>query len=72
LDFERKLKPFSSVGELSRIQGFDKISQDLVTSCSVKGAVYRITSVARVKDTSRTVEAVINQNDGTVFSWQEY
>jgi general secretion pathway protein K len=66
---ERRLKPFKSVGELlSRVNGFGTIP----LNCDVSGSVYRITSVSRVKDILRTVEAVINQNDGTVFSWQEY
>lgn len=69
---ERRLKPFRSVAELSRISGFDTIATSLIASCNARGAVYRITSVARVKETYRTVEAVVRQQDGTILSWQEY
>jgi general secretion pathway protein K len=71
---ERRLKPFKSPGELSRISGGETISQRLAGKVSVKGSLFRITSVARVKETARTVEAVLRMSGGTpeLLSWQEY
>lgn len=69
---ERRLKPFRSVTELSRVSGFDAISTGLLGYASIKGAVYMVSSVAKVRDTYRTVEAVIRQQDGVILSWQEY
>ena len=68
---ERRLKPFKTVAELSRISGFETISTGLQGFVSVKGVVYRITSVAQVKDTFRTVEAIIRLSD-EILAWQEY
>lgn len=71
---ERRLKPFKSSGELSRIAGGEIISQRLAGKVSVKGSLFRITSVARVKETVRTVEVVVRMTGGTPeqLSWQEY
>lgn len=66
---ERRLKPFRSLGELSRVDS--QIGSALAGRASVKGDIYRIISVARVKDTSRTVEAVLRLT-GEKLSWQEY
>jgi len=69
---ERRLKPFQNTGELSRIPGGEKIS--LGTYVGVNGRLFRITSVARVKETARTVEAVVRLSGGApeTLSWQEY
>jgi general secretion pathway protein K len=72
---ERRIKPFQNPGELSRIPGAESISQKLVGKVSVKGTLFRITSIARVKETARTVEVVIRLPDGgtpVTLSWQEY
>ena len=71
---ERRLKPFQNPGELSRIPGGEALSQKLVGKVSVKGSLYRITSIARVKETARKVEAVVRlSGSGTeTLSWQEY
>ena len=71
---ERRLKPFKNPGELSRIAGGEIISQRLAGKVSVKGTLFRITSVARVKETARTVETVVRMSSGTPeqLSWQEY
>lgn len=73
---ERRLKPFLQPGDLSRIPGAEAISQNLVPKVSVKGTLFKITSVARVKETARTVEVVLRMSDGTgqpeTLSWQEY
>jgi len=71
---ERRLKPFQTPGELSRIPGAEAISQRVVGKVSVKGAIFRISSIARVKESARTVEAVIRLSGGSpqTLSWQEY
>jgi general secretion pathway protein K len=71
---ERLLKPFQAPGELSRIPGGDTISQRLVGKVSVKGTLFRIVSIARVKDAARTVETVIRLSGGAqeTLSYQEY
>lgn len=67
---ERRLRPFQSVGELSRVDA--QLANLLAARLVVKGGVFRITSVARVKETARTVEAVVRLSGGTKLSWQEY
>lgn len=71
---ERRLKPFKSPGELSRVPGAEAISQKLAGKTSVKGALFRITSIARVKESARRVEAVFRFSGGNpeTLSWQEY
>ncbi len=71
---ERRLKPFRSPGELSRIPGAEPISQRLVGKVSVKGRLFRIVSIARVKESARTVEVLIRLSGGApeTLSWQEY
>jgi general secretion pathway protein K len=71
---ERRLKPFQSPGELSRIPGGDALSQKLVGKVSVKGNLYRITAISKVKETARKVEAVIRLSGSAAetLSWQEY
>lgn len=70
---ERRLKPFQNPGELSRIPGGEALSQKLVGKVSVKGNLYRITSIAKVKETARKVEAVIRLSGAgaETLSWQE-
>jgi len=71
---ERSVQPFTSTGQLSRVPGMETISPGLGGIISVQGTLFKITSVARVKDAGRTVEAVLRvSNGGTdVLSWQEY
>jgi general secretion pathway protein K len=69
---ERRLKPFQNPGELSRIPGAEAISQKLAGKVSVRGSLFRIISIARVKETARTVEAVVRLPGGETLSWQEY
>ncbi len=71
---ERRLLPFKATGELSRIPGMDTVATGLVGKISVKGNLFRIVSVARVKDSGRTVEAVVRLTGGfpVFLSWQEY
>lgn len=68
---ERRLQPFKSPGELSRVPGLDTVAIGLTGRITVKGNLFRITSVARVKESTRTVEAVVRLS-GEVLSWQEY
>lgn len=71
---ERRLQPFQSTAELSRVSGLDTVAIGLVGKISVKGNLFKITSIARVKDSGRTVEAVVRLTGGTpeYLSWQEY
>lgn len=69
---ERRLQPFKAPGELSRVPGMDKIINDLIAKITTKGNLFRIISVARVKDSVRTVEAVVRLSDSKYLSWQEY
>ena len=71
---ERRLLPFKSTGELSRIPGMDTVATGLIGKISVKGNLFRIVSVAKVKDTGRTVETVVRLSGGApeFLSWQEY
>jgi len=68
---ERRRQPFKTLGELSRVQEGATLSQELARIANVKGTVFRIISIARVKDAFRTVEAVA-QDGGVFLSWQEY
>ena len=71
---ERRLSPFKSVAELSRISGLESLATGLQGFATQKGTVFRITSIARVKETARTVEAVVRLPGGLqdTLSWQEY
>jgi general secretion pathway protein K len=71
---ERRINPFKTPGELSRIAGGETISNRLAGKISVKGNLFRIISVARVKETARTVEVVLRMSAGTpeTLTWQEY
>jgi general secretion pathway protein K len=71
---ERRLKPFHSPGELSRIPGGEIISQKLIGKISVKGTLFRIIAIARVKESARTVESLVRLGSGApeTLLWQEY
>lgn len=72
---ERKIQPFKNTGALSRISGAEAISQRLVGKTSVKSSLFRIVSIARVKESARAVEAVLRMVGGgipEIVSWQEY
>ncbi|HEX9022632.1 MAG TPA: type II secretion system minor pseudopilin GspK [Geobacteraceae bacterium] len=68
----RNLQPFTSPGDLSRVDG--QIAAALTGRVIVKGTVFRVTSVAKVGDAARTVEAVVMVTVGlpAILSWQEY
>ena len=70
---ERTIQPFKSVSELAnRVPGMDTVATALISKATVKGTVFRITSVAKVKDSGRTVEAVVRLGTRGYLSWQEY
>ncbi len=71
---ERQLKPFKSPAELSRVAGLEAVSIGLIGRVTVKGGLFRISSIARVKDAGRAVEAVVRLSGGApeFLSWQEY
>jgi len=71
---QRRLKPFERAGDLSRIPGGEKLSQNPDFHVSVNGRLFRIISIARVKESARTVEAVVRMSSGApeTLSWQEY
>lgn len=69
---ERRIQPFKLIGEFSRVPELNVVANGPGKSIlAVKGNLFRITSVARVKDSARTVEAVVRLS-GEVLSWQEY
>lgn len=70
----RRLSPFKSTGELSQVPGMETITTNLIGKISVNGHLFRITSVSKVKDSGRTVEAVVRLSGGApeILSWQEY
>lgn len=71
---ERQLKPFKSPAELSRVAGLEAVSIGLIGRVTVKGSLFRVSSLARVKDAGRAVEAVVRLSGGApeFLSWQEY
>lgn len=71
---ERRLQPFKATSELSRVSGLDTIAIGLLGKISVKGNLFKITSISKVKDSARTVEAVVRLSGGTpeFLMWQEY
>lgn len=71
---ERLIRPFRTTGELSRIPGGEVLSQKLAGKVGVKGTLFLLTSVARVKESARTVEARVRLGGSApeTLSWQEY
>ena len=71
---QRRLKPFTQPGDLSRVSGGGTLSSALTGKISFKGSMFRLTSIAQVRDTARTVEAVVRLG-GTAadtLSWREF
>lgn len=70
----RRLKPFTTTYNVSNIAGGETISSRLIGNISYKGSLFRITSIARVKETARTVEALVRLSGAQpeTLSWQEY
>lgn len=73
----RRVTPFKSSGELAQVSGIDTGVAGRLSGRSeitVKGNLFRIKSVASVKDAARTVEAVVRLGGGApeYLLWQEY
>lgn len=71
---ERRLQPFKTTGEFARVPELNKIANEHPGMLTVQGHIFRIISVARVKDSGKTVEAVVRLSGGQpeFLSWQEY
>lgn len=72
---QRRIKPFSTVGELDQVPGGAAVVSDVTKVATCKATVFRIISQAQVKDSARTVEAVVllnSEKSEKVLSWQEY
>jgi general secretion pathway protein K len=68
----RKTNPFKTVSDMGNVPGMTgKIVQGLQVFTTVKGTVFRIHSEAKVKETTRIVEAVVNTG-GQFLYWREY
>ncbi|ABQ24888.1 type II secretion system minor pseudopilin GspK [Geotalea uraniireducens] len=65
-------RPFSNFAELGNALGSQSIASGLATKITFKGSVYRIHSEARVRETSRVVEAVVRISgiQSTVLYWR--
>ncbi|MBI1922251.1 MAG: type II secretion system minor pseudopilin GspK [Geobacter sp.] len=70
----RKRTPFKSTTELLKVAGMETIGLALQFRVRVKGAVFRIQSLAKVGETTRIIEAVarIDGSQVTVLYWREY
>ncbi len=74
----RRTTPFTATGELANVPGMAKIAQSIQTNISVRGLVYRIHAEATVRETTRTVEAVVDLSGGSMslqvpyLYWREY
>jgi general secretion pathway protein K len=70
---QRSVKAFENIGSVNnRVPGTGPgLGGGMI---SYKGNLFKITSIARVKDSGRTVEAVVRLSGGTpeFLSWQEY
>lgn len=71
---ERRIQPFKTPGEFSRVPELFAVANDESGRgrISIIGSIFTITAIARVKDSVRTVEAVVRMSDGKYLSWQEY
>jgi len=70
---ERRITPFKPADTISkRIAGTEALTTELANILIYKGTVFRITSVSKVKDSARTVQAVVLMGKDNVLSWQEY
>jgi general secretion pathway protein K len=68
----RKTNPFKTVSDLGNVPGMTgNIVQSLQLFTTVKGTVFRIHSEAKVNETARIVEAVVNTG-GQILYWREY
>lgn len=65
------MRPFKNPGEFSKVSELNKIANGTWRGrLTTTSSLFRITAVARVKESVRTVETVVS--DGKFLSWQEY
>jgi general secretion pathway protein K len=65
--------PIKLIGEFStKVPGLEAVAQGVPGMINVKGKTYRITSVGRVRDSARTIEAVVRVGTQGFLSWREY
>jgi general secretion pathway protein K len=67
----RKVHPFEYVSDLDKVPGVPGKIDTMDIHLSVKGTTFRIHSEARVNETTRIVEAVVNAG-GKILYWREY
>jgi type II secretory pathway component PulK len=64
-------RPFKGVGEFSKVDELYKIANGAwLGRLTTTSTLYRVTAAAKVKESVRTVEAVVS--NGSFLSWQEY
>ncbi len=71
----RKVTPFKSRGELSRVAGMETIVASIRIPLRTRGSLYRIRSSGTVGGTTRVIEAVVNLSAGSspaTLYWREY
>jgi general secretion pathway protein K len=73
LDY-RKTTPFKQPADLAKVAGLETIAIGLLGKIRVKGTVFRLRSLARTKETTRIIEAVVRLGGAqpTVLYWREY
>ncbi|MBC7963489.1 MAG: type II secretion system minor pseudopilin GspK [Steroidobacteraceae bacterium] len=66
-------RPFNGVGEFSKVTELDNVyrnSGSWGSRLTTTSSLFRVTAVAKVKESVRIVEAVVS--NGSFLSWQEY
>jgi general secretion pathway protein K len=70
----RKTRPFSSTADLAKVPGMETLAITLQGKIQVKGAVFRLRSTAKVRETTRVIEAVarLSGSQATFLYWREF
>ena len=70
----RKTTPFKNPADLAKVAGLETIATALLTRIITKGSIYRIHSQAKVGETTRLIESVVQISgmQATVLYWREY
>ncbi|SNB47414.1 type II secretion system minor pseudopilin GspK [Geobacter sp. DSM 9736] len=72
VDEYREKSPFKNISELGLVPGVE-VPPELQSGASVTPSLYRIVSEATVRETTRTVEAVVpSSNLGQYLYWREF
>jgi general secretion pathway protein K len=67
----RRLQPFKNPSDLLQVPGINTAAvTNLIGQITVNSNIFRVTAVAKVKESVRTIEAVVS--NGSFLSWQEY